>query len=349
MAAVALASIMTLASCSKDDSGNATSSADDFSVVLSFKNAAATRAEGEAAVDGTKIEIEDGYLCFISATGLITDVYTISDAPTTGKNISNDALSATIQNVPASSTKVCMIANKGSLSAVPAAGGNMPAFLNNTMAVADQNEYTKVTCVDEVALTPAGENKKAAAITLETKVSRIQIKGLKFEGFTGGKVAGIFINGFYTAMDLDGDATGLQTSADKADYVAGSTVFTTPLQSYVYDTFDKDIAASVTPSAVWGYNLFASATPQIIIKLTDVVAGGQTYAATQFITVNGFNDASTSTPIANLEGGIIYTIEAGALVIKPEHLNPEPGVTPFTVDVTITQAEWDETVVVPNL
>ncbi len=347
MAAVALASMMTMTSCFKDN--DATPSVENFSVNISFKNAAATRAEGPAAVDGTKIKIEDGYLCFVSSNGLITDVYTISDNPTEDKNISKDALSATIQNVPASSVKVYMIANKGTLSAVPAVGGNMPAYLNNTMAVTDQGEYTTVTCLDEADLNDAGENRKSATIVLETKVSRIQIKGLSFEGFTGGKVAGIFINGFYTAMELDGSATDLKTSADKAQYVAGSTVFATPLQSYVYDTFDREIAADVTPADVWGYNLFASPTPQIIIKLTDVVAAGQTYSATQFITVNGFRDKTTLDPIANLAGGMIYTIEAGSLVIKPEHLNPDPSVIPFAVDVTVTQAEWDETEVVPNL
>ena len=349
MTAIAITSMMALAACSKGDGGDVTAPTGDFSVTLSFKNAATTRAEGPAAVKGTKIEIEDGYLCFATSAGIITDVYTISAADTAGKNISKDALNATIQNVPGSSTKVYMIANMGTLSAAPATGGNMSAYLDNTMAVADQSDYTKVTCVDETGLTPAGENQKAATITLETKVSRIQVKGLTFDGFTSGKVAGIFINGFYTAMELDGDADDLQTSTDKAMYVAGSTVFTTPLQSYVYDTFDKNIAASVTATAVWGYNLFASATPQIIIKLTDVVAGGQTYDAPQFITVNGFKNSTTSTEITDLEGGMIYTIEAGALVIKPEHLNPEPGVTPFSVAVTVEKAEWDETVVVPSL
>ena len=350
MAAMALASIMTLASCSTDEGGNATSSNGNFSVSISFKNAKSTRADSPAAIDGTEIEIEDGYLCFVSAGGVITDVYTISDAPTADKNISNEDLNTTIQNVPSSSTKVYMIANTGSLSAIPAAGGSMATFLNNTMAVADQSTYTTVTCVDEADLHPAGENKKSAAIALETKVARIQIKDMTFSGFDSGKVAGIFINGFYTAMELDGGATDLQTSTDKTEYVAGSTVFTDPLQSYVYDTFaDKDIAASVTPSAVWGYNLFASTTPQIIIKLTDVVAGGQTYSDPQFVTVNGFKDADTSEPITDLTGGKIYTIETGALVLKPEYLNPEPGVTPFDVEVTISQAEWDETVVVPGL
>ncbi len=350
IAAIALVSMMALASCSKGDGEDVTTPAENFSVTLSFKNAKTTRAEGSAAVKGTKIEVEDGYLCFATSTGLITDVYTISASATAGKNISKDALSTTIQNVPGSTTKVYMIANKGTLSAVPATGDNMAVFLNNTMDVVDQSDYTKVTCVDEVTLTPAGENKKTAAIELETKVSRIQIKGLSFSGFTSGKVSGIFINGFYPAMELDGDASTLQTSTDKAMYVPGSTVFTTTLQSYVYDTFDKNIAVSVNPSsAVWGYNLFASATPQIIIKLTDVVAGGQTYDVPQFITVNGFKNASTSAAIPNLEGGMIYTIEAGALVIRPEHLNPEPGVTPFSVDVTVEKAEWDETVVVPSL
>ena len=349
MAAIALASIMTLASCSGDDGGNVTPPAGDFSVILSFKNAETTRAEGPAAVKGTKIKIEDGYLCFTTSGDVITDVYTISAAATAGKNIYKDALSATIKNVPGSSSKVYMIANMGTLSDVPAVGDNMLTYMNNTMKVIDQGEYTQVTCIDEVTLTPAGEDKKAAAITLETKVSRIQIKELTFEGFTGGKVDGIYINGFYTEMELDGGASNLQTSTDKAMYVAGSTVFTTPLQSYVYDTFDKSIAASVKPSAVWGYNLFASATPQIVIKLIDVVAGGQTYAAPQFITVNGFKNAETSESIPSLEGGMIYTIEVETLVIKPEHLNPEPGVAPFSVDVTVTQAVWDETVVVPNL
>ncbi len=352
MTVLALASTMLLASCSKGDGGGVTTPAENFSVTLSFKNAKTTRAEGPAAVKGAKIAVENGYLCFATSSGIITDVYTISDSPTSGKNISKSGLTTattTLQNVPGSSYKVYMIANTGTLSAVPAAGDNMSTYLNNKMDVADQGDYTEVTCVDEVALADAGENKKSAAVELATNVSRIQIKGLSFNGFTSGKVAGVFINGFYTEMELDGGAGDLKTSVDKMQYVAGSTVFTTLLQSYVYDTFDKNIAASVTPSGVWGYNLFASATPQIIIKLTDVVAGGQTYDVPQFITVNGFKNASTSDQIDNLEGGMIYTIEAGALVVKPEHLNPEPGVTPFTVDVTVAQAEWDETTVVPSL
>jgi hypothetical protein len=244
-----------------------------------------------------------------------------------------------------------MIANKGSLAA-PSTGGDMTAYLNSTMNVTEQSDYTKVTCVDDADLTDVSAGKKAAAIELATNVSRIQIKDLAFQGVTG-KVAGIFINGFYTSMELDGGTASLQRSFEKLDYSAGAagSIFTDALQGCVYDTFDKTIAAdAVNPeNEVWGYNLFASATPQIIIKLTDVVAGAYNYADPQFVTVNGFKDKTTSAPIDNLTGGIIYTIESGALVIKPEHLSAEPGVTPFAVDVTVDHAQWEETLVVPNL
>ncbi|MDR2936300.1 MAG: hypothetical protein LBU80_03030 [Rikenellaceae bacterium] len=349
----AIAAAMILASCSKDGGENAPP-AEDFQVKLSFANAPTSRATGAKADGGTKIAIEDGYLCFVNGSGAITDVYTISNAAsdiaTGGKNISNgDLASVSLPKVPGSSVKVYLIANKKTISPAPAVAGSMAAYLDKQMAVADQSVYTTVTCVDDADLTGSGDS-RSASIVLATNVSRIQITDLKFENMTG-SVAGIFINGFYSAMELDGGVVGtLSASSTASHYVvdASGSPFTSALGGYVYDAFTESIAATVTPDggAVWGYNLFTSPTPQIIIKLTGVEANGNTLG-TRFITINGFNNGTT--PVTTLAGGMIYTIGAGALTISPEHLAPEPGVTPFAVNVTIQQAEWDETTVTPNL
>ena len=226
-------------------------------------------------------------------------------------------------------------------------------FLANNMKVEDQSDYTKVISVGEADLMPTtNPDVKSAAITLSTKVARIQIKDISFEGDIKGMVAGIFVNGYYPTMQLNGTAGILQSSSASADYVGNSAIFPSSLSGFVYDMVNKPVAASVKPNSangVWGYNLFASATPQIIIKLTGVEVNGQTLANDQFITVNGFKNSGTNDAIANIAGGMIYTIQIGSLVVKPEHLSIAPGVTPMKVDVTVTPVTWQETIVIPNL
>ena len=348
MAAIAL--VMSLASCNKDN-GAENSSAEKFKVTLSFKNAA-TRADGATALSGTTVSIIDGYLCFVSVNNAITDVYTISSAATSGKNINNNALGSvavTLNDVPGTSAKAYMIINKGSLAAVPVVGADINAYLNNDMDVKDQGDYVKVTSSGSATLQPTAQpDTKVANITLSTKVARIQIENICFDGPVTGTVAGIFINGYYPTMKLNGTPAALVSSNAGANYVENSSTFPSPLKNFVYDVIDKAIANTVSPNnKVWGYNLFTSATPQIIIKLTGVVVNGQTLPNDQFVTINGFKNGATA--INTIEGGMIYTIKAGTLVIKYEDMSIEPGVTPINVDVTVTTVTWQETIVTPNL
>jgi len=353
IAAAALA--MGFASCNKEEAS--TPSKESFQVTLNFKNAG-SRAVGGAAHKGDKVSIVNGYICFVSSGNAITDVYTIGTTPTSGKNILNTDLGSTavkLSGVPGASTKVYMLINKGSLSSTlaPVVGQSISSFMDNYMKLEDQGDYTKVTSSGSANLTAgATANEKNASISLSTEVSRIQISDITFDSkITGGKIEGIFVNGYYPTMQFDGDAGSLTGSIVAVDYADNTTIFPSVVKTYAYDILNENIAATVKPSGqnVWGYNLFASATPQIIIKLSGVVVDGQTLTTTQFVTVNGFNNTATATPIDKIAGGMIYTIPAGALVIKPEHLTEQPGVTPINVNVTVTTVVWDETQVTPNL
>ncbi|MCL2502496.1 MAG: hypothetical protein FWE30_07910, partial [Bacteroidales bacterium] len=183
-AITAAALVLGLSSCMKEVKP---SPADLYKVTLRLQSAT-TRAELPAAIPGTTVLISDGYICFVSANDAITDVYTISANPTSGKNIKNTDLGAapvTLENVPGTSAKVYMIANTGTHAAMaaPAVGGTMTAYLTNNMDIRDQGIYTTVTSTGSANLT-AGSDSDArnAAITLSTDVARIQVKGITFDG-----------------------------------------------------------------------------------------------------------------------------------------------------------------------
>jgi hypothetical protein len=364
----AIALVLGFASCSKEEQN--VPSGEKFRVTLSFKNAAtkaATRADGGTAVQGAEVSIEDGYLCFVNAGNAITDVYTISSAATAGKNINNGSLGATavtLNDVPGSSSKVYMIINKGTttFSNVPAplVGNSILAYMNNTVAFQDQGNYTRVTSFGNAPLTnTSNPDVKEATVTLSTNVSRIQIKNISFSGNLSGTVEGIFVKGYYPIMELDGDATGtFVASTTPTDYADNTTIFPTNVKTFAYDILAKtftstellgDKVSPNTANGTWGYNLFKSATPQIIIKLTGVTVNGSLLTDAQFVTINGFKKAGTGEVINNIEGGMIYTIADGAIDIKPENLGIVPGVTPMNVEVTVVPVTWQETQVIPNI
>jgi len=340
--------------------------ANNYRVTLSLSKAT-THADGELALPGASVGINDGYICFVSASDAITDVYTISSAVTGGKNIQNSDLGSTsviLDNVPGASIKVYMVANTGTIANLPApvVGGSMTAYMTRNMDVRDQGLYTSVTTVGNADLEESGTpDLKTADIELYTDVAHIQIKNIKFEGDVSGKVAGIFINGYYPTMKLNGEGNSLTSSniANDYDEENGSDIFPVALKTFVYDDIEGKVfeanattPASVSPvtnDGVWGYNLFKSATPQIIIKLTDVVALGQNLLEDQFVTINGFRNSLTSAPITTLAGGMIYTINTDYLVIKYENMSIIPGVRPMQVDVTVVPVTWQETNVSPNI
>jgi len=358
IAALAAAALCT--SCMKDHG----QSSDVYKVTLRLQSTA-TRAELPAATPGTVVEIIDGYICFVSANDAITDVYTISGNATEGKNIENadlESSTVTLNNVPGTSAKVYMISNPGhvasGLNAAPAVGGNMTAYMTNNMELLDQFFYSAVTSTGNASLVAGSvPDTRTAAIALSTDVARIQIKGITFSGDISGKVAGIFINGYYPTMQLNGTGNSLKSSTIASDYdeVAGSAVFPFDLVDCVYDfvdqSFNTSVATTVAPpmSKVWGYSLFKSPTPQIVIKLTDVVVGGQALATDQFVTINGFKNSATSAAINTLEGGMIYTLNTESLVIRYENMTPEPGIKPISVEVTVTPVVWRETIIVPTM
>jgi len=365
MAAATL--VLSLSSCSREES--ATSGSESYNVALQFRNAS-TRADGPAAVSGTTVKIVDGYIFFVSANDAITKVYSISSSPTTGSNILNTDLSAMklLEDVPGTSTQVYMVSNMGTAAHLPApeVGTTRTVYMANVMKVEDQGEYTEVTSVGNAPLDPhpTEPDRRTATISLSTNVSRIQIKGITFEGDISGTVAGIFVNGYFPTMPLNGTSvagTLVSSGSVESEYDENGTVagkFPADLKTYVFDevstgfsaqTGVEDVVTPTTTNGVWGYNLFASPTPQVIIKLTDVLVDGTPLAKDQFITINGFKDTATDQPIINLAGGMIYTINTDKLVVKFENMSIIPGVTPIHVEVTVNPVRWEETEVTPNV
>jgi hypothetical protein len=354
--ATAAALIMGFTSCNKETGVNV--STEGFKVTLSLKSPS-TKLDGDVATSGTEVDILNGFVCVVSAGDVITEVYTIGSAATAGYHINAEEFKTsgfTFLSVPGASTDVYFIANKGTLAAVPGKGGLMANYLKSEMIVEDQQDYEEVTAMGSAKILGTGDS-RAAAIALETEVSRIQITDIEFDPtITDGTVVGIFINHHYQRMELDGDtgANSLMGSTVDADFVPSSTntLFPTTLDGVVYDLINKPIASTVAPdNGVWGYNLFTSPTPQIVIKLSGVTANDHTYEDDLFVTINGFNEdkSGTSTAVTTIAGGMIYTISSGTLVIKPEHLGDTPGTKPMSVNVTVETVEWKETSVTPNL
>jgi len=359
MAAATL--VLGLLSCVREES-NSPLVADEYDVTLSFRNVS-TRADSQAATPGAIVGIYDGYLCFVSANEAITDVYRITAGATLGKNINRDQLGATpveLKNIPAASVKVYMIANVNLQVDLPApvVGGNMTTFMAKTMTIEEvEPDYTRVTSTGNAVLAPdaASTNARKADITLSTKISRIQIESINFAAGISGTVAGIFINGFYYSMQFNGTPSALMSTTDPLKYyenglVDNPLVFSPMRKGKVFDNVSKPIASVVTPNnGAWGYNLFTSPSPQIVIKLTGVAIAGQSLASsTQYVTVHGFKN-SGGVPITTIEGGMIYTIKVGSLVIKYEHMSLVPGVTPMDVEITVSPVTWQETIIIPDL
>jgi len=359
MAAAAL--VVGLSGCIKERE-----TVDTFDVTLRMQETV-TRMVGTPILPA-KVAIEDGYICFVSANDAITDVYTISTNPTLGKNIYRNALGSTpviLENIPGNSTKVYMIGNvlRANLPA-PVVGGTMASYMTNSVNVRYQPWTTVTGNAPLVAGATAG--KKTAAITLSTNTAVIQIADITFSGDISGRVTGLFFNGYYMYMQLNGTGSSFKSSNIAADYNEDgfkpdndNDVFPRSLMSYTWHQFfagagdfDTKVATTVKPAysgQVWYFYLYKSPTPQIVLKFTDVVANGKPLAGTQFVTVNGFRNSATLENITELKGGMIYTIKAGTLVIKYENMSPVPGVTPINVDVTVVPVEWQNTVINPDM
>ncbi|MFV0538175.1 MAG: hypothetical protein ACK5M3_12505 [Dysgonomonas sp.] len=195
---------------------------------------------------------------------------------------------------------------------------------------------------------------------------RVFIKNITSSGvITGFRVDGIFIDNYYYQAAVDGTVVIgnlINNISDATLFLDNSSVYTTARKTFVYDYFSSGITASSKIAAptgdesyVWGYNLFANtassgsfAIPRIVIRLSEITTSDlSTYNGTQFITVKGLKEGSTS--LTSIDAGKVYNIGAGALTFDESDLTPAPNMSAIDVTVIVTLAEWEVVSVTPEL
>lgn len=347
-----------LAGCVKG-TDNAESAA-DMNVTVRMAVPAASRAvAGGDMAGGTQTSaVKNGYLCFLNSAGTVVALYHIGTNVTSGTEIMAGDLArvegVTLPRVPGSAVSAALFGNLGSKRSLPVLGDALTMFKQQTDLLAEELDAARVVAKGEGKLVFDSKNSKASVeIPLTTIAAYLKIKSISFAGVTA-TLDGIFINRHYDVMNLNQDMARLQESYNAVDYVKGGAVFPDKGEGRYYDLVGASVTANpqkVVPgeNKYWGYCLFAgSDMPQIVIRLKDVKTGSITYSDDQFVTV-GLKTAA-GVPLTRLESGKVYTLEDDALVIKPEHLNPKPGVSSFAAAVTIKPVEWvDGPAVVPDL
>jgi len=375
--ALSMAAVLTLASCSREDSNDSPVKGEEKTVVMTInRGEAGTRAEGANVGNGTSIAFSSGKLYFTETSGVITKVMdVVTSGSTTATQINVMITGAqTITGVPSNTRKVYIV---GNVSGLPAStGGNISAVKD--LLVTMSSQYDASGAVTNVALYGQDEAMNVsgtpytATVNVKPIAARIEID--KFTGssvttgaLTAYKVDGIFINNYYNKIKFQGIKSGTASPADDlilngteangqtpAIYLAGSTAYPTASNGTYYDFSAAGIgtAASLvyTPSsgATWSYNLLAptaSAVPHIVIRFSGFGTGDLHEGKIRYITVTGFQDASTSTTITTFEAGKIYRIKN--FTFNETDLDTEPEISSVVAQVTVTLAQWDEIEVNP--
>lgn len=363
---MAAALVMGFSSCgNEEETAGGQDNGTPKSLFLKISNGPATYAKGGVVADATTVTFTSGDLYFTDASGVIKKHYTITSGVTSATNINMATLTnagETITNLPGDVTAVYVV---GNTSGLPTAG-NISAVKSQALQVTSQGTITNVNLYGEVTtLTSTGTNTYSCIVNLAPTVARIELTDIKAGGvITGFKVAGIFVDNYYSQAAVNGTVVVGNLKDNGAVATAfndNSTQYPTSLKTFVYDWYASGLAASGSPLVakpatagdVWGYNLFATAAgstvPRIIIRLTDITAtsaSGITYTDDQFITIKGLKNGSTLTTI---EAGKVYNIGAGLFAFDETNLTPTPNLSTIDVEVKVTLATWSVVDVTPEL
>lgn len=378
-AALALATVFT--SCIKEGGDNGAGKVDgnttDINIVVNYGGE--TKATGGNIGHETPITISSGKLYFTDATGVILKTVNVVTSGTSNENQINvnGAGVQTIGKVPAEVEGIYMACNVPTLlSAVGVVDGTTNISDVEEAVVTVKSQYVFGGGVSNVAVwgadavTPgvAADDPYEASITLNPLSARIEIdKFTLTEGdVTQYIVDGIFVNNYYTEMNLNGTAISgkLQENDPETDpqnptiYKEGSTEYPSTDNGVYYDYKAAGIGTAAYPSynagasKTWAYNLLApasAAVPKLVIRFTGFAAT-DAHQGNRYITVKGFktSDGQGGTvDVTELVPGNIYRIKdfkftAGTLATEPE-------AELVDVEVEITVAKWLEVEVEPEI
>lgn len=359
--AIALVALLLgFASCSSENDGPV--AGDNLrTVFLKINNQPVTYAVSSPQT-ATPVTFTSGNLYFTNSAGNILKHYTISDAETTDTNIQMSELSnagAAITNLPLEVTGVYVVGNTKDLPQTGPISGVQGKLLHVTSQtnIETVNLYGKQT-----TLTPAGENKFRATVSLTPIISRIELGEIKAGGtIESFDVAGIFIDNYYEEATVDGQVGDVvSNSTETTSFTDNSTEYPKKLYPAIYDWYAdglKSVNKTAAPANgnIWAYNLFAgNSVPRMIIRLANIeVSEGSTpINGDRFITIKGFKHNGVS--LSRLEAGKVYRLGAGVdgegkIEIDDEDVQETPNISTIDVSVSIELAKWELVDVTPDI
>lgn len=329
---MAITLLMSFSSCSNDDdSMEKNDNSGSKNIYLKISRGLATYAEGVSHYYDNRpieeiIKLNSGNLYFTNKDGNIKRHFFISSDVTSVTNINIATLmnkGVTIADIPGDVKKVYIVGNTSDL---PTAG-NISIVKEKVLKIQSQvdlsnvNLYGEADAIDTQTISDDTKNKLyKAEIALVPTVARIELPSIiaNCKVITGFKVAGIFIDNYYSTANVDGTVVAnilINNESNPAAFggkiggIGETAEYPATLNPAIYDWFKTPIEAELTdvysqslylakPTAdnkVWVYNVFAapkgSAVPRIIVRLTDITTdpkSGIEYKVDQYITVRGF-------------------------------------------------------------
>lgn len=372
----ALATFMLL-SCSKDDT-------DVLGNDIGVKNVTVkiatlqSKAQENHVPTGTITAIEDAVILFHNGSGgqvfshelTADEIRTLTAAPTAG--------SITIGSVPASASKIAIVANyKACGQGTSYSGVNG----TSTIDVANLHPATGVAKVvmygdgtisgTAVGGSSLGDNTYPAAVTVSPIASRLEVSGIAADTTAGGpkkgeiksyKLVGVFVPNHYPTGTIAGSVgasatgTGTLVKPTAVTYYTGSF----PLTSGTGILNDYNATELILTESLFGYNMFpavnASNLPNVVVAVRDVMyisddSGSESLldgGGLKYITITDyFTDAAKNTPLTQFKNGNVYGIES--LLFGLKDLGDEPYTKAKNVAVTISITPWTYQQIYPGI
>ncbi|MDR2763985.1 MAG: hypothetical protein LBB90_03035 [Tannerella sp.] len=379
---LALAAIIGLASCSTEEviSGGNTNGGDSFvedkgknelkSVSLKLvSETSSTRAENNSVSNSSKVVFNGGYLLFASEQHNITKVTAITNA---NPNVNNDSEidinlltasgGAEISNVPGHSKYAYVIGNVPAEIGSPTTGQSIAALKQKLVLYSSQGNISSVALFGGNDITLDNSlNKYVSRFKLAPLAARLEIGkissalGSDIDSF---RVDGIFINNYYGAVSLAGDAPAAAIkNTNVADFAQPSSAYPATDAGILFDYKDAanfslgisaDNGRSYTPSTgdAWTYNPLAPktcsvealTTPHIVIRLSGIhTANGVDYNGEWYLTISGLKVGNSK--VNYLEPGKVYSIKN--IAFSHSNIQPEPEMKTMDVTVEVNLVEWE--------
>ena len=386
-------------------------------VLLRIVQPAATRGVSRPVQDNEPLALRTGDLYLVHQTGIIshhfqiveTDVgvTSLTEANLEARIIHRNLLDAgvSLPGVPGTVTDVVVVGNYQGANALPTEGGAASAIGARVIDIISQHDAQGNTVgvnlfgeddleplldgSDQPVLSQDGNPIFIASVLLRPTVARFEIADITAAGnITAFTVDGIFLDGFYRTMTIDGT---LATNATQ--FLAGDTPSSFTNLTYNFDTqfavhdwresvggrsWTGTAGTSLTVQAggtgswnnavtgshtdvpnVWGYQVFAQsheharkvAPPSIVLRLSGITSAcGSTFPDPQFVTVGGLvrTVEGVRVPLTEILASRVYRIPSGGLVFDENDLSPHPNDLEIEAQIEILLDTWNPEEVLPD-